>query len=105
MPPPDSKLSTTPRRAATRIALHAGAVAHQREVAALRAHLALVAFGFRLGPAFGLGLRGAGRAPLAPLQPFGRREVVVCFLLQRNRALDGVGDAPALTVEGGDLGA
>ena len=45
------KRSATPRRASAGVALHASAVAHQREVAALRAHLALVALGFRLGPA------------------------------------------------------
>ena len=45
--------SRTPRRAATRVALHAGAVAHQREVAALRAHLAFVAPGLGFGAAFG----------------------------------------------------
>jgi hypothetical protein len=49
-----SESSRTPRRAATRIALHAGAIPHQREVAALAAHLAFVAFGLGFGPAFGL---------------------------------------------------
>src|SRR6185312_7580638 len=39
----------TPRRAAARIALHARAVAHQREVAALAAGLALVALGAGFG--------------------------------------------------------
>ncbi|NEV03194.1 hypothetical protein, partial [Bradyrhizobium uaiense] len=39
----------TPRRAAASIALHARPVPHQREVAALRAHLAFVALGLRFG--------------------------------------------------------
>src|SRR4051794_11049800 len=37
--------SRTPGRAAASIALHARAISHQREVAALRAHLAFVALG------------------------------------------------------------
>jgi len=44
----------TSRRAATRIALHAGAVPHQRETPALRAHLAFVVFG--IGTVFGFGV-------------------------------------------------
>ena len=47
-------LSATPRRASARVALHAGAVAHQREVSALAAHFALIAFGLGFGAAFGL---------------------------------------------------
>src|SRR5262249_1630353 len=43
--------SRTPRRAAARVALEAGAVAHEREIHALRAHLAFVAFGLGLGAA------------------------------------------------------
>ena len=50
--------SRTPRRAATRIALHAGPVPHQREIPALAAHLAFVALGLGLGAAFGLGRCG-----------------------------------------------
>jgi hypothetical protein len=46
--------SRTPRRAATRIALHAGAVAHQREMPAFAAHLAFVTLGLGFRPAFGL---------------------------------------------------
>src|SRR5580698_11059185 len=87
--------SRTPRRASTRVALHAGAVTHQGEVAALRAHLALVALGFCFGAAFGLGgMSGCGRTRLAPLhrlELFRRREVVLRLLLQCDRALDRVG--------------
>ena len=86
------RTSRTPRRASARIALHAGAVPHQREVAALAAHLAFVAFGLGFGAAFGLGrrggLRGAGLAPLQGFQLFGRRQVVLGFLLQRDRAFE-----------------
>src|SRR6185436_959764 len=46
--------SRTPRRTSARIALHAGPIPHQREVAALRAHLAFVALGFGFCAAFGL---------------------------------------------------
>ena len=91
--------SRTPRRAAARIALHAGAIPHQREVAALAAHLALVALGLGFGAAFGLGggqrLRGAGLAPLQRFELLGRREIVGRFLLQRDGAFDGVADAGA----------
>lgn len=48
-------VSRTPRRAPARIALHAGPVPHQREVAALRAHLAFVAFCLGFRSALGLG--------------------------------------------------
>src|SRR5579885_1752761 len=48
----------TPRRTPARVALHARAVAHQREVAAFAAGLALVAFGAGFG-AF-LARRGFG---------------------------------------------
>jgi hypothetical protein len=97
----------TPRRAAARIALHAGAVAHQREIPALRAHLAFVTLGLGLGAAFGLGWRkragGAGLAPFQGFQLLGRRQVVAYFLLQRDGAFDGVGDAAASAVgERGD---
>ena len=82
---------TTPRRAATRIALHACAIPHQREIAALAAHLAFVAFCLGFRPAFGLawGDRRGGAAGLAPLQGFQlfrRRQVVARFLLQRDCA-------------------
>jgi hypothetical protein len=46
--------SATPRRAPTRIALHARAIPHQREMPAFAAHLALVALRLGLGPTFSL---------------------------------------------------
>jgi hypothetical protein len=78
--------SRTPRRASTRIALHARPIPHQREVAALRAHLAFVALCFRFRPAFGLGggdghRRAAGLAPLQGFQLFRRGQIVLGFLL------------------------
>jgi len=48
-----SWLSATAGRAATRIALHAGAIPHQREMPAFAAHLAFVAFCLGFGAAFG----------------------------------------------------
>src|SRR5271154_7617944 len=99
-----SRCSRTPRRAATRIALHAGAIAHQREIPALAAHLAFVAFGFRLGAALGLdggGFAGAAcSAPLQGLELLRGRKIVAHFLLQRDRALDGVGYAGLRAVRG-----
>lgn len=47
-------ISRTPRSATTRVALHAGAVAHEGEVAAFAAHLAFIAAGFCFRAAFGL---------------------------------------------------
>ena len=47
-------LSRTPRRAATRIALHAGAIPHEGKIPAFAAHLAFIAFGLGFGAAFGL---------------------------------------------------
>jgi hypothetical protein len=68
--------SRTPRRAATRIALHARSIPHQREVEAFAAHLAFVSLGFRFQAAFGLGGGGLGGgaclAPLHRFQLFGR---------------------------------
>ena len=46
-------LSATPRRAPARIALHAGAVAHQGEVAAFAAGFAFVALGLGFRALFG----------------------------------------------------
>ena len=90
--------SRTPRRASASIALHAGPIPHQREVAALRAHLALVAFGLRLGAPLRLGrdmrhCGGAGLAPLHGLELLGRREVVAGLLLQGDRAFDRIAGA------------
>src|SRR5450432_3972572 len=89
-----SEISRTPRRAATRIALHTCPVPHQRKMSALAAHLSFVAFGLRLGAAFGFRWSGrcggAGLAPLQGFQLFGRRQIVLGFLLQRDRAFHGV---------------
>jgi hypothetical protein len=94
--------------APTRIALHTRPIPHQGKIPALAAHLAFVAFGLRFGAAFGFGgglfARGAGFAPLQGFELFRRREVVARFLLQRDGAFDGVGDA-AVGGEGGDVGA
>jgi hypothetical protein len=96
--------SRTPRRASARIALHARAVPHQREVSAFAAHLAFVAFCLGFGPAFGFRrcglLRRAGLAPLQRFQLFGRRQIVLGFLLQRDGAFDGVGGAGGRAVGG-----
>ena len=87
----------TPRRGPARIALHAGAVPHQGEIAALRAHLAFVALGLGFGAAFGLagggGCGGAGLAPIQGFQLFRRREVVARLLLQRDRAFHRIAGA------------
>src|SRR6266481_4947419 len=86
--------SRTPRRAPTRVALHARPIPHQREMPAFAAHFAFVAFCLGFSPTLGLawrGLRGgAGLAPLQGFQLFGRRQVVLGFLFQRHRAFDGV---------------
>src|ERR1700694_3703256 len=82
--------SRTPRRAPTRIALHARAVPHQREMPAFAAHLAFVAFCLGFRPAFGLArlgrLRRTRLAPLHRFQLFRRRQIVLDFLLQRDGA-------------------
>src|SRR4029077_3730909 len=57
----------TPRGAPARVALHAGAVAHQREVAAFAAGFALVALGAGLGALFGRGLLGV-RLGVGPVE-------------------------------------
>jgi hypothetical protein len=78
----------TPRRAAARIALHAGAVSQQSEVAALAAGFAFVAFGLGFG-AF-LGRRGLriGLGPLQLLERLRRREFLLGLGLERGRAGD-----------------
>ena len=96
-----STISRTPRRASTRIALHARPVPHQREVAALRAHLAFVALGLGFRPAFGLA-RGdghggaAGLAPLHGFQLFRRRQVVAGLPASARPRLRGCRRARAL---------
>src|SRR5580765_5305793 len=77
----------TPSRAAARVALHAGAIAHQREVAALAAHLALVALGLGLGAAFGGDRLGVALLPLQALQRLRRRQLLLGLGLERGGAL------------------
>ena len=51
---------TTPARSAARVALHAGAVAHQREISALAAAVAFIALDARFGaPGADIVLAGA----------------------------------------------
>jgi hypothetical protein len=87
----------TPRRAAASIALHARAIPHQREVAALAAHLALVALGLGFRAALGLAgschLSGAGLAPLEGFELLRGGQVVLDFLLQRDRAFQDIAGA------------
>src|SRR6266699_6335164 len=74
-PQDDGAKSRTPRGAAASVAFHAGAVAHQREIAAFAAGFAFVTLGLGLGALFrrrgaGLLLRPGeriGRAPQALL--------------------------------------
>src|SRR5439155_25287085 len=91
--------SRTPRRAPAGVALEARAVAHQREVQALRAHLAFVALGFRFGAARGGGRLGVrlGEGDLR-FELLGGRELALGLGLERG----GAGDFGAR--EGGDLG-
>ena len=98
-----------PRRASTRIALHAGPVPHQREVAALAAHLAFVALGLGFGAAFGLAgatawRGGAGLAPLQGFQLFGRRQVVARLPASARPRLRWVSETRALGPWRGDRG-
>ena len=70
----------TSSKGSARVALHAGAVSHQREVVALRAHLTLVAF--CLASVRRSAFEGAAAAaapvfaPLQSLELFRRRKVV-----------------------------
>jgi hypothetical protein len=88
--PPFFELSATARGASARIALQTRAVAHQREVQALPAHLTFVAFGFSFGAAFG-GYRlcfgtGSRLGPLQLLERLGRREFLLGLGLERGGA-------------------
>src|SRR5215470_3803786 len=88
-PRPAQTSLRTPRRAPTGVALEAGAVAHQREVHALRAHLAFVALGFRFGAARGgrcLGVRLGERNLRFEL--LGGRELALGLRLERGSAGD-----------------
>src|SRR3954463_8918466 len=77
--------SRTSRGAAARVTFHTRAIPHQREVAALAAHLAFVALGLCFRPAFGFSrcdsLRRSGLAPLQRFQLLRRREVVLALML------------------------
>src|SRR6185312_12127071 len=96
----------TPRRRPARVALHAGAVAHQREVAALAAGFALVALGAGLGALLRGGVLGL-RAHLlrlgAHLELLRRGELGLRLALERG----GAGDLGARrrAAEGGDVAA
>src|ERR1700730_18366568 len=81
-------LSRTPRRAAARIALQTRAVPHQREIQALRAHLALIALRLGLGAAFGGDGFGVGLGPLHLLERLGRREFLLGLGFECGRAGD-----------------
>ena len=94
----------TPRRRAACVAFHAGAVAHQGEVAALAAGFAFVAFGARLGAFFGCGRLGvcAGVGPGEMLERLRRREFWLGLGFERRAAggfATGIGG-----VERGDIG-
>src|SRR5262249_9028159 len=79
--------STTPRRAAARVALQTRAVAHQGKVPALAARFALVALGARFGAFLRRGRLGV-RARVGPselLERLRRREPRLGFRLERGR--------------------
>lgn len=57
-----TNILTASRRASARVAFHARAVPHQREVRALGTHVAFVASGFRFRAAVGLGRSGLRRS-------------------------------------------
>jgi hypothetical protein len=81
----------TPRRRSARIALQTSAIPHQREVHALRAHFAFVAFGLGFGAAFGgdgfgFGTCGCRLRPLHLLKRLRRREFLLGLDFQRRRA-------------------
>src|SRR4051812_19287555 len=84
--------SRAPGRAATRIALEARAVAHQREVQALRAHLALIALDLGGGATFGGERLGVGLllrlGPGQRLELLGGREFSLGLRLEHGGAED-----------------
>ena len=94
----------TPRGAPARVALQARAVAHQREISALAAGFAFVAFGAGFGAFFRRGLLGVGArvGPVHLLQRLRRREFLLGLALERG----GAGDfrARAGGGERGDVG-
>lgn len=80
--------STASRRAPTRIALQTSPIPHQREIQALRAHLALIALRLGFGAAFGGDGFGVGLGPLHLLERLRRREFLLGLGFQRGRAGD-----------------
>jgi hypothetical protein len=82
------KFLATPRRRPARIALQTRAIAHQREVQALRAHLAVIALRLGLGAAFGGDGLGVGLRPLHLLERLGRREFLLGLGFEGGRAGD-----------------
>jgi len=85
---PEPRESRTPRRAPARIALQTSAVPHQREIQALRAHLALIALGLGLGAAFGGGEFGVDAGFGEVLELLGRRDFLLGLGFERGRAGD-----------------
>ena len=79
-------ISRTPRRAPTRVALHAGAIAHQGEVAAFAAGVALISLGARFRAFFrGIGLRLRARLD-AGFRVRPRQAVELCLLYTSDAA-------------------
>src|SRR4051812_12350456 len=85
----------TPRGASARIALHAGAVAHQREIPALAAGFALVALSLCLGALLGCRVLGDCLGFSPGLKRGCRRDFRLWLNLQRGCARD---------IERGDVG-
>src|SRR4051794_22323457 len=77
--------SRTSRGASARVALHAGAVAHQREVAAFAAGFTPVALGARFGALLGRGMLGVGLGvgPVECIELLRRRELGLRLELER----------------------
>lgn len=78
----------TPGCRSARIALETSPIPHQREIQALRAHLALIALRLGLGAAFGGDGLGVGLGPLHLLERLRRREFLFGLGFQRGRAGD-----------------
>src|SRR5437763_11964411 len=80
--------SRTPRGAPARVAFHAGAVAHQGEVAAFAAGFALVALGAGFGALLGRRLLGVGLGvgPVQRVELLRGRELDLGLELERGRA-------------------
>src|SRR5262249_16481005 len=121
----EQRVSAAPRRASAGIALEAGAVPHEREVAAFAAGPPLVAFGLCLGPLFRrdrprararLRNFAARMGDLLLLELLGRRELLLGLGLERGSAfrarlaagerrhLGAAGHAPRATLPAADRG-